>query len=61
MYEDLSPVVRERLGMDDTMKNVLVGIKSRALDHTLTKIEINKIISQLYIKIHKGTKGYINA
>lgn len=58
-YEDLPLHVSERLGMDNTMKNVLIGIKLRALDKSLNKLEANQLISQLYGKIHKGTKGYV--
>ena len=60
LYENLPKIAIERLGIDDTMKNVLVGIRSRALDHTLVKEEVNHVIEQLYIKIHRGTRGYVN-
>lgn len=58
-YNDLPKHVSERLGMNETMKNVLVGIKMRALGTSIKKIEANYIIEQLYSKIHKGSKGYI--
>ena len=58
-YEELPVHVSERLGMNDKLKNVLVSIKLRALDHTLTKQEANSIIEQLYRDIHEGTKGYV--
>ena len=58
-YKDLPSHVAERLGMDETMKNVLIGIKMRPLGMRMTKEEANLIINQLYKKIHKGTKGYV--
>jgi len=58
-YETLPKHVSERLGMSEEHKNVLVSIKLRALDHTLTKQETNSVIEQLYKKVHEGTKGYI--
>jgi len=60
-YDNLPSHVSERLGMNETMKNVLIGIKMRALDHTLGKSEVNSVINQLYVKVHRGIKGYINA
>ena len=59
IYEELPNLIRERLGMDNTMKNVLVSIKMRALEHTLVKQEANIIIEDLYRKVHKGSKGYV--
>jgi len=46
-YEDLPSHVSERLGMSKKHKNILVSIKLRALDHTLTKLEANSVIEQL--------------
>lgn len=58
-YEDLPNHVSERLGMDESMKNVLLGITLCSLDHQITDIEANEIYKELYKKIHKGNKGYI--
>lgn len=58
-YESLPSHVSERLGMDSSMKNILIGMKLRALDKTITNIEANSIIEDLYKKIHRGIKGYI--
>ena len=58
-YKDLPAHVSERLGMDETMKNVLVGIKMHSLNTSLNKLEANQLINQLYNKIHRGTKGYV--
>ena len=58
-YKDLPSHVAERLGMDESMKNVLIGIRMRPLGMRMTKEEANLIINQLYKKIHKGTKGYV--
>ena len=58
-YQKLPSHVSERLGMSEHHKNVLVSMKLRALDHTLTKQEANLIIEQLYKEIHEGTRGYV--
>lgn len=59
-YNSLPNHVRERLGMDENMKNVLVSIKMSSIEHTLTKLEANMIIEELYVKMHEGTKGYVS-
>ena len=58
-YVDLPSHVSERLGMNESLKNVLVSIRLRSLEHTLTKQETNSVIQQLYKDIHEGTRGYI--
>lgn len=57
-YDKLPLHVSERLGMDDTMKNVLIKVTLRSLDRTLTKDETNELIKDLYLKIHEGERGY---
>lgn len=57
-YNDLPEHVRDRLGMKDYMKNVLVSIVLRSLNETLTKEISNELIKDLYLKIHEGNKGY---
>ena len=58
-YEDLPSHVSNRLGMDNSMKNILMGLKLRALDKTLNKKEVNSVIEDLYRKIHTGIRGYV--
>ncbi len=58
-YSQLPPHVSERLGMDSTMKNVLIGLHIRAIDKNLTTSEVNSIMEDLYVKIHSGKVGYL--
>lgn len=58
-YESLPEHVQERLGMDSSMKNILISITLRALDRTLTKEECNDMTRYLYKEIHEGNKGYV--
>ncbi len=57
-YMDLPPHVRERLGMNTNMKNILLSIVICPLDKTMTKVEANEIYTYLYDKLHKGIIGY---
>ncbi len=58
-YEDLLPIVREKLGASVGQDNILVTIVLRHPDLTLTKKEANELYDAVYPKLHKGTKGYI--
>jgi phenylalanyl-tRNA synthetase alpha chain len=58
-YENLPPHVSERLGMDNSMKNILIGLLIRSIDRNLTTSEVNSIMEDLYVKIHSGKKGYL--
>jgi len=58
-YEDLPIHVSERLGMESTMKNILIGLKIRSIDRNLTTSEVNEVVEDLYLKIHSGSIGYV--
>jgi phenylalanyl-tRNA synthetase alpha chain len=57
-YEDLLEHVRERLGMTDNMKNILLRVIICPLDKAMTKTEANEIYTHLYSKLHQGNIGY---
>jgi phenylalanyl-tRNA synthetase alpha chain len=57
-YYDLPLHVRERLGMKENMKNILLRIVLRSLDKNLTNEEANEIYTKLYKEIHLGSVGY---
>lgn len=57
-YEDLPEVAIERLGINNSQKNVLLQIVLRDLNKTLLHNEANIIYTEIYSKIHSGTKGY---
>ncbi len=56
-YVDLPAVARERLGMKDTQKNVLVRLVIRPIDRTLTDAEANRLRDRVYQAIHEGISG----
>jgi phenylalanyl-tRNA synthetase alpha chain len=56
-YADLPRVARQRLGMDDSHKNVLVRIAIRPFDRTLTDTEANMLRDRIYDVIHRGATG----
>ncbi len=56
-YVDLPAGARERLGMKDTQKNVLVRIVIRPSDRTLTDAEANRLRDRVYQAIHEGATG----
>ena len=58
--EDIHPNAKERLGIKDGQKNVLVRVTLRHADRTLNKQEINAMYARAYPQIHHGTEqGYI--
>jgi len=57
-YEDLDEIIRERLGINQNQKNILLRLTLRDLTCSLTKEKANLIYTQIYGLIHKGTKGY---
>ena len=58
-YEDLPQKARERLGIEQTEKNILVRIILRSLERTLTNEECNEYRDIIYR--HISTKeGYLN-
>ncbi|MDQ3897841.1 MAG: hypothetical protein M3326_11485 [Actinomycetota bacterium] len=56
-YTDLPSVARERLGINETQKNVLVRLDLRPLDRTLTDAEANALRDDVYEAIHQGSAG----
>ena len=56
-YVDMPVAARERLGMTDRQKNVLVRLVIRPLDRTLTDVEANRLRDQVYDAIHEGSIG----
>jgi phenylalanyl-tRNA synthetase alpha chain len=56
-YAELPPRARERLGMNEAQKNVLVRLDLRPLDRTLTDAEANGLRDDVYGAIHKGSTG----
>lgn len=54
---DLPAMARERLGMVDTQKNVLVRLVIRPFDRTLTDADANRLRDRVYEAIHEGTTG----
>ncbi len=56
-YVDLPAAARERLGMNDTQKNVLVRLVIRPFDRTLTDAEANRLRDRVYEAIHEGSTG----
>jgi phenylalanyl-tRNA synthetase alpha chain len=56
-YADLPAAARERLGMTETQKNVLVRLAIRPYDRTLTDSEANDLRDHVYAAIHEGVRG----
>ena len=56
-HGDVPPAARERLGMSDTQKNVLVRLVIRPFDRTLTDAGANRLRDHVYAAIHEGTTG----
>lgn len=57
-YEALPEHVRQRLGMSDGMKNILLRIIICPLDKSMTSGEANDIYNMLYAYLHQGSVGY---
>jgi phenylalanyl-tRNA synthetase alpha chain len=51
----LPPAARERIGLLDGQKNVLLRVTLRALDRTLTDEESNRLRNRIYTALHRGT------
>ena len=58
-YASLPPRARERLGMTEAQKNVLVRLYLRPLDRTLTDAEVNGLRDHVYEAIHEGSTGQL--
>jgi phenylalanyl-tRNA synthetase alpha chain len=56
-YAELPPAARQRLGMDEGQKNVLVRITIRPFDRTLTDTQANTLRDRIYDAIHQGAAG----
>ncbi len=56
-YPDLPPSARQRLGMNEAQKNVLVRLDLRPIDRTLTDAEANGLRDEVYEAIHEGSTG----
>ena len=56
-YVDVPAAARERLGMKDTQKNVLVRLVIRPSDRTLTDAEADRVGGRVYEAIHQGSTG----
>ena len=56
-YAGLAPTARERLGMNEAQKNVLVRLTLRPIDRTLTDAEANGLRDDVYEVIHEGSTG----
>ena len=54
-YEELPKVAIDRLGMNKSQKNILLRIVLRDLDKSLIHEEADKVHSDIYNLIHKGT------
>jgi len=53
-YQELHDRAIVRLGMLDHQKNVLIRVKIRALDRTLTDTEANQLRNRVYGALHRG-------
>ncbi len=58
-YEDLHEPVRQRLGIQEDQKNMLVRITLRHLERTITNDEANQMYERVYEKINYGSGGYL--
>ncbi len=56
-YADLPPSARQRLGLNEAQKNVLVRLNLRPMDRTLTDAEANRLRDDVYEAIHQGSTG----
>ena len=56
-YARLPVAARERLGMVETQKNVLVRLTIRPFDRTLTDAEANVLRDRVYDAVHEGSAG----
>lgn len=57
-YESVPDVAKERLGMLPQQYNLLIRVTIRSIERDITKLEANRIYSEIYANIHEGTKGY---
>lgn len=57
--QDLPSLIRERLGISSSQKNILVRISLRHLERTLTKKQANGVYEEIYSKVNHGSAGYL--
>ena len=57
-YEQLPHIAKERLGIKENQKNILLRITLRDLEKSITNQEVNQIYTKIYSKIHLGENGY---
>lgn len=57
-YKDLPDVAKERLGIKEMQKNILLRIVLRDLVSSISSEEANTIYSKVYEGIHAGEAGY---
>ncbi|HMS23845.1 MAG TPA: hypothetical protein PKB09_03490 [Candidatus Saccharibacteria bacterium] len=55
---DLPEVAKEKLGIKNGQKNVLVRVTLRHLEKTLTKGDANRLYDRIYEKVNHGSGGY---
>lgn len=55
-YEELPQSARDRMGMLDNQKNVLVSLLIRHPVKTLTTEEANRLRDRVYVVLHEGTR-----
>ncbi len=58
-YGSLPATVKERLGIAETQKNILVRITLRHLERTITNHEADEIYRKVYKHINYGSGGYL--
>jgi phenylalanyl-tRNA synthetase alpha chain len=54
---DLSPIARERLGLQPGQKNVLLRVVLRHVDRTLTRAEANSLRDRVFRAVHAGVRS----
>lgn len=60
-YSNLPDIAKDKLGIKNNQKNILVKITLRSLEKTLTKEYVNTLIDKIYKEVNKsGTKAYGN-
>ncbi len=55
-FEDLPQIAKEKLGINENQKNILVRVILHSLDQTLTKEYANLLLDEVYLKINQGKK-----
>jgi phenylalanyl-tRNA synthetase alpha chain len=58
-YDRLPVPVRERLGMKERQKNVLIAVTIRDPARSIRREEANDLARQVYQALHEGSRGYL--